>query len=562
MSAEPIQPAPQPLVSRPPSSTLIVGDTGSGKTSLVATLADSEYDRVGAITDYYTSDGGGWTDYLQALANDGIVRICKLPTRDPGGARGLTFETIALATLGYWPVGQVDVVTGEMQQGARMVPPAQPVYKLLCAQGHVALIAGHSSSIVPVVCAKCGNGQMVTLQTGRVESSIEPSPGIPEKRIVVFDGLTSMSNWAVRDLAARHGRQELRGEESAIGGRIVSGEMVLGGTNRSHVGFAQVRAEEWVLNANTIPNLVRPPIWTALELRASDYDTKLPIYGPQIAGKARTSEVPAWFGNCLGAANVRGEKGKDVWRLYLTEWRDSSDGVPHLCKTRVSPGLLPEYLEDEVGPDGRPIPFSKFNLGYFFSLLDGALEKTQEMLRARRTRQAPGVEKRVMVQVQQPQQVMAQGMGGVGAQMAPPALPPPGRVGPVGPPVGIAAPVAPPATAPPIVIQRGAPSQPTVPPLPPPATVFAAPPPPPPGVPTAMRKNGAAAGPSAAPAAQPAPPAPAPAPAPPAVAAAASPQSPQQSRGQTGLFPPPAAFQAPAAAPVAVPGPRTRKKKE
>jgi hypothetical protein len=36
-------------------------------------------------------------------------------------------------------------------------------------------------------------------------------------------------------------------------------------------------------------------MWTALARRATDNDTNAPILGPQIVGKALTSEAPRWF---------------------------------------------------------------------------------------------------------------------------------------------------------------------------------------------------------------------------------------------------------------------------
>jgi hypothetical protein len=61
------------------------------------------------------------------------------------------------------------------------------------------------------------------------------------------------------------------------------------------------------------------------------------------------------------------------YRLYLTQYRLLEDNVPHLCKVRAYPGTMPDYLEDE---DGKP--FGRFNLGYFFDLLEESFEKAKE----------------------------------------------------------------------------------------------------------------------------------------------------------------------------------------
>ena len=174
-------------------------------------------------------------------------------------------------------------------------------------------------------------------------------------------------------------------KRTALGGKVSSGDMQFGGSNRAHYGQAQLRAEEWILDSTAIPGLVAPPVWTALEQRANDRDSKLPVYGPKIAGAAKTSDVPSWVGNCLGTRIFINEKGEKEWRLYLSEYRED-DNVPHLCKTRAAPGTMEEFLTD--GPDDAP--FTKFNLGYFFEQLDLALIKAKKDA-DERFKDAPGL---------------------------------------------------------------------------------------------------------------------------------------------------------------------------
>lgn len=362
------------MTTRATSATLITGDTGTGKTNLLASLADWEYQRCGALSDYYCTDGGGWGDYMQALIDLGIVRAVRLYTRDPGDRLGLAFETMSLATQGWWPAEFTTPEQGEVPAGVAMLPPVTTVYTLSCPKGHQV----YSGAVPPSTSILCKCGEFVTLQTGKVTALGKATPGFPEKRVLLYDGLTSGSGWAMRDLASRVGRQELGGEESAIGGKIRSGGMSYGGSNRSHYGFAQLRCEEWLLNSATVPGLTRPPIWTALERRAMDSDLKIPIYGPQIPGVAKTSEVPAWVGNALGTCVVKNAKGEDEWRLYTTEYV-LDDGIPHLCKTRATPGLLPKYLCDASGQK----PFTGFNLGRLFEMLDAALDRTKKELEER-----------------------------------------------------------------------------------------------------------------------------------------------------------------------------------
>ena len=55
-----------------------------------------------------------------------------------------------------------------------------------------------------------------------------------------------MLAWEMQELGQRAGRIDLKGEEAAIGGKVISGQLKFGGTTRSHVGFAQGRGEELV----------------------------------------------------------------------------------------------------------------------------------------------------------------------------------------------------------------------------------------------------------------------------------------------------------------------------
>ncbi len=344
------------------SVTLLVGDTGTGKTSLLATYADWVWQKHKKITLLYTSDGGGFGTSIEALIKKGIIWVWKMRTR------GHAFETCARASQGYWPA-QIDPESGETSPGCTLLPATQTEYTLFCSEGHKVMTKTNRNAFaIGVLCKECK--KKVTLKTGTIKEKSQRTAGFENVGGVCLDGLTSMSNWIMQDMAKRAGNLELKGEESALGGRIADGEMFFGGNNRSHYGFAQVRAEEWLNNTTTIPGLVAPPIYTAREEKGTDSTSRLAVYGPKIAGSAKTAEVPSWVGNCLGTCIMTDDKGNPEWRLYLTQYRET-DGIPHLCKTRAMPGMMPDFLSDVYGEY-----FTVFNLGHFFDLLDSALEQT------------------------------------------------------------------------------------------------------------------------------------------------------------------------------------------
>ena len=84
---------------------LIVGDTGSGKSRLAASAAESVFAKTGKKTRLYTADGAELYELLTEL---GIGEVCNLYTM-----KGAPFEVLEMAAQGYWPDAQ-----------GRMQPPA------------------------------------------------------------------------------------------------------------------------------------------------------------------------------------------------------------------------------------------------------------------------------------------------------------------------------------------------------------------------------------------------------------------------------------------------------
>lgn len=389
-----------------------MGPTGSGKSSLLATLMEYVHEEFGLVSLLYSSDGGGFPDRIQALIRMGICWPWRMRTRDlPDGS--LSFETIARATQGWFPA-QINLQNGETKPGVKLVPPITEQYQMGCPNGHVVKVVPFQALLTPALCPICK--VHTTKENMRVSKTARRSKGFEKVGAVMYDGLTSMTSWALQDMGQRAGRLELKGEEGSIGGKVTSGDMKWGGVTRSHIGFAQARGEEWVLNSLSIPYLVVPPTFTALTLETTD-EGGLSVRGPKLAGRAKTDEAPAWFGNCLESAVIKNERDARVFRLYLAEYVDDV-GVRHLVKNRAAPGCLPAYLEDpplEAGNEAQTA-FTSFNLGVFFGLLDAGLQQTLDAVAAKYPN-APG-------------QVEGIAEFGEGSVVAEPALAPPGQVRP------------------------------------------------------------------------------------------------------------------------------------
>lgn len=354
------------------AATGIWGDSGAGKSIQCATAVEYNYRRYGRISRYYSADPGGFGNKLLRLIRLGICQVWN-PTNhiEP-------FETMEDASLGYWPEKIDDPNTGYAQPDVRLIAPQTTTFAVLCTQGHIvravpskALLHNFSQQ-----CPTCKGGVITPQNWGGVEEVTKRAPGVANVGLYVYDSGTSLQDWAMQDMASRAARGEVGGEGSALGreGKIVSGRYVFGANNRAHYGFAQNRMHSWIKNSRTVPGQVLPPIWTFLALRSTDDGKGVPIFGPKIAGNAKTGDVPSWLGNCLEATKEENDKGKLKYRLWLTTHTDKGSIVSHLAKTRAEPGTMPDFLED-TDAQGQDLPeFTICSMGYFFSQLEHALD--------------------------------------------------------------------------------------------------------------------------------------------------------------------------------------------
>ena len=119
----------------------------------------------------------------------------------------------------------------------------------------------------------------------------KPNPA--EIAMYAYEGATSIAE--EMDLAIRNSHE---GPGAGIGSAVSKSKVTATDTSvhldKSHFGLMQTEVRDAIWQSQELPGIV---LWTfrARRVEASDTDTRSPILGPQVAGKAMTPDLPAWF---------------------------------------------------------------------------------------------------------------------------------------------------------------------------------------------------------------------------------------------------------------------------
>ena len=170
------------------------------------------------------------------------------------------------------------------------------------------------------------------------------------------EGLTSISTTIMRHLADK---QIKTGEEatSPFSQRILQDgevrEITFAGNSRAHYGFVQNQIKGMVLQFGTLP--YEYVLFTALEARTEE-DDRTTIYGPAVAGKKGTAEIPSLVGDCIhaqGFNETRGTVGAEVVdttvRFYYQRHPDPQTGIDFPAKARLPETMIAEMAKRMPG---------------------------------------------------------------------------------------------------------------------------------------------------------------------------------------------------------------------
>jgi energy-coupling factor transporter ATP-binding protein EcfA2 len=163
---------------------------------------------------------------------------------------------------------------------------------------------------------------------------------------VVYDGITEGCQWLMSYMTNAEAAGLFKISSQPM--KFKDGGTNFGSPSMAHYGNIQQRIEDFVGLSKGLMGVY--VMWTALELKSTDDNTRLPMYGPEVIGRAKTASVGAWFDNTLhlyltGQGGLK--KGKVERRLYLTNHFED-DGIPYIAKNRghfYAP--LPEFLEGD-----------------------------------------------------------------------------------------------------------------------------------------------------------------------------------------------------------------------
>jgi len=157
-----------------------------------------------------------------------------------------------------------------------------------------------------------------------------------------FEGFTGIADVLMQDLARKAGAgNNVGGQAPPV--KFTERETKVAGNSPTHYGTVQTQLtmacqESFHLGEVDI-------IWTALARRANDNDTGSPILGPQIVGKALTSEVPRWFVYTFRVMGMPADaltKSPERHILFFNDHTDiNTPGAKGLGNSRIPLGSTP-----------------------------------------------------------------------------------------------------------------------------------------------------------------------------------------------------------------------------
>lgn len=210
------------------------------------------------------------------------------------------------------------------------------------------------------------------------------SPLVPPEKQPSFDGIgatafdcgSEICEWFMQSMIAKEAAGQIRMSTEGLAARFKDGDTNYATPSRAHYGTIQNLIAAFIRQSKGLTD--QYVLWTFLEQRGQDENTRVPVYGPAIIGQKKSDVAPAWFDDTLHLCfiPVMNNKSKELEnerRMYLTQHTVGDDPVPFLAKTRIPSGVKrPDFL---VG--------SQFSMYQYLSILEKSNIEGREQLKQR-----------------------------------------------------------------------------------------------------------------------------------------------------------------------------------
>ena len=170
----------------------------------------------------------------------------------------------------------------------------------------------------------------------------------PDLGMIAYEGYTGLADLLMQSLAKDAAKgKNVGGQAPAV--RFTQGEASFASNSPAHYGIVQGQLTTCSQESFRLP--VEYVVWTATARRAADNDTTATVLGPQIVGKALTSEVPRWFHYTFRVMAIPPDeltKRPGSHRLYFSDHTDMTlQGAKGLGNDRLPLDAdgLPPFIE-------------------------------------------------------------------------------------------------------------------------------------------------------------------------------------------------------------------------
>lgn len=279
-------------------TALLYAESGDSKTSQCIFLAKYIKEKYNKKTRLISADGGGWSP----VEDEGLIYNSKTNPEGIVHAFNMSNRKLFLAdwrrlSRGDWP----KIVKGEAGLGE---DPTKIYRKILPST----------------------------------------SQELSEIGLIFIEGLTSISAGFLSHISKQdNSKDSVTKVLYAAVGYEEDGER-MGSTDQGHVGAVQNEVYNMTQQFGTLP--VNMVVWTALVGKCTEKSlrqvgitvTENPVFGPKLAGNARTAEAPQWFSDCF---YLDGYTDKIV--------RDTVDGGQQLIERKK----IMAYFQRHTDNDGN-----------------------------------------------------------------------------------------------------------------------------------------------------------------------------------------------------------------